>query len=50
MENFEITPPQIVNIICPQCGLTWMNRNVEGKFYFCYNCQFVLFDKQVEAL
>lgn len=48
--DFEVTPPQVENIMCPQCRLTWLNRNAEGRLYFCYCCQFILFDKQVEGL
>jgi hypothetical protein len=48
MNDYEITPPQVVNLICPRCRLTWMNRNAEGKFYFCCACSFILFDRQVE--
>jgi len=48
MAEIEITQPQIKNIVCPQCKLTWMNKNAEGDFYFCYACSFTLFSKQVE--
>jgi hypothetical protein len=50
MNEIEITQPQIINLKCPQCTLTWMNRNVEGKFYFCYACQYILLDKQIEEI
>jgi hypothetical protein len=50
MPEYEITFPEIVNLICPRCRLTWMNRNVEGRFYFCYACQFILFDKQMKEV
>ena len=50
MSNVEVTQPTIVNFICPRCRLTWMNQNVEGRYYFCYACNFILFDKQVEIL
>ena len=48
MSNFEVTPPQVVNLICPRCKLTWMNKNGNENFYFCYACSFILFDRQVE--
>jgi len=41
--------PKIVNLICPKCRLTWMCKNGSDKFYFCYACSFILFDKQVEG-
>lgn len=46
----EITYPEIENLICPTCKLTWMCKNGNEKFYFCYACSFILFDKQVEEI
>lgn len=50
MNEIEITHPKIHNLICPRCRLTWMNKNGQDKFYFCYACSFILFDRQVEKL
>jgi hypothetical protein len=50
MSKIEITLPQVINLICPRCRLTWMNKNGKDRFYFCYHCTFILFDRQVEAL
>jgi len=50
MNNIEITQPECHNFLCPRCRLTWMNPNKEGKYYFCYACNFILFDRQVEEL
>ena len=50
MKRIKITPPQIENVICPRCTLTWMCKNGGDKFYFCYNCSFILFDRQVKKL
>lgn len=44
MEN-----PTCLNVICPQCSLTWLVPNVEGKFYSCFSCNYVMFDRQVRA-
>ena len=50
MNYTEITQPEIYNLICPKCRLTWMNKNGEDRFYFCYACSFILFDRQVEEI
>lgn len=48
MNDIEIMQPKIHNIICPVCRKTWMNKNGNELFYFCYACSHILFDKQVE--
>jgi hypothetical protein len=50
MNDVEITQPQIINIICPRCKLTWMNKSGNERFYFCYACSFILFDKQIQKV
>ncbi|MGH7974950.1 MAG: hypothetical protein ACREBR_05450 [bacterium] len=50
MNEQEVTQPSIVNFMCPKCRLTWMCKNGNERFYFCYACSFILFDRQVEEL
>ena len=50
MDNYEVTLPQIINLVCPQCRLTWLNSNIEGHFYFCFACGIILLDRQVKEL
>lgn len=50
MMKYEVTMPEVYNLICPKCRLTWMCKNGEDRFLFCYACSFILFDKQVEEI
>lgn len=42
--------PEQKNFICRQCKLTRMERNIEGRYFFCFACGYVIFDKQVKEL
>ena len=50
MKNVIITFPQIVNLICPRCRLTWLCKLKNEPTYFCYACNYIMFEKQIEEL
>lgn len=41
-----MTQPEVLNLICPQCAKTWLNKG-DGH-YFCYACNFVQVDRAVK--
>lgn len=42
--------PDVYNIICPRCHLSWMNKIINETVYFCYACSFILFESQIKIL
>lgn len=34
--------PITINVICPQCKLTWMCCPAPNRNYICYQCGFIL--------
>lgn len=36
-----MTEPQGLNVICPQCRLTWLVP-LDARTYYCYACQYVV--------
>lgn len=50
MIKYEVTMPEIFNIICPRCRLTWLNKIDNEPTYFCYACNYVMFERQIEEI
>lgn len=46
MNEIEITQPEVINVTCPQCSLTWLNL-LDYRTYFCYACGYIIFEKQL---
>jgi transposase-like protein len=38
--------PQIINVVCPHCSLTWMSKSEFSTEYFCCHCGFILIEEQ----
>jgi len=47
MVKYEVTMPEVYNIICPCCRLTWLNKIENEPTYFCYACTYIMFEKQI---
>jgi uncharacterized Zn finger protein (UPF0148 family) len=43
-----VIEPTIINVICPQCKRTWMNRSEESGEYFCCACAFTMTEEQAK--
>jgi ribosomal protein S27E len=41
-------PPQIINVVCPNCKDAWMNISESGIEYFCFHCGFTLTEEQAK--
>lgn len=41
-------PPQVINVICPSCGKTWMTPDIESTDYFCCACGYTLTKEQAK--
>lgn len=45
-------PPEIINVVCPWCHLTWMTPPIdiplEAKNYFCVHCGHTLTEEQAK--
>lgn len=40
--------PTIVNVVCPKCEKTWMNKDLEGV-YFCVHCGYEMTEEEAKA-
>jgi len=41
--------PTIVNVICPKCEKTWLNKDSESGEYFCCHCGYAITEEEAKA-